>query len=87
MSKYHSAIAGNDKVEMVHISSDDNAQAASKWAAAEKFPWLTILPEEARSSELHQFGSGFVPDYVLVSAEGEKIATGKDKVFEEAKKL
>ncbi len=67
---------------MIHVSADDNESAASRWAADGAFPWLTVLPRDVRASGLEQFGSGFVPDYVLVSADGEKVAEGPVGVFD-----
>ena len=71
---------------MVHISSDDDKAAASKWAGDVGFPWLTILPEDAEASGLNKLSTGFVPDYVLVKASGEKVGTGMG-IFDQVKSL
>ena len=87
MEKFKEVVAKNEKLEMIHISLDHKKEAAQKWAASEKFPWYTILFEDVESSGLWGFNqTGGVPEYVLVSASGEKVGTGPG-VFEQAKEL
>ena len=87
MEKYNQVIANNPKVEMIHVSLDRSNVEAAEWAKDERFPWLTVLPEDVESSRLLAYKNGnFVPDYSLVQADGKKIASGK-RVFEKASKL
>lgn len=72
---------------MIHVSLDQNLEAAAEWAASEKFPWLTVLPDDVDASGLNRFKNGnFVPDYSLVRADGKKIGSGVG-IFDKASKL
>jgi len=88
VEQYNETIAENPKVEMVHVSLDRSESSAVGWAKKEKFPWLTILPDDVKTkSGVIKFkqGSG-VPSYVLLKADGEVISTGSG-VFEKARAL
>ena len=62
---------------MIHVSLDQDLEAASEWAASNKFPWPTVLPADVAPSGLNQFkNNNFVPDYSLVRADGKKIGSG-----------
>lgn len=83
---------------MIHISLDKNNSAATGWAASEHFPWPTVLPEDrdewkykqedGKAVGLMKFMEGvrFVPNFILVNAEGEKICSNRS-AFAEAKIL
>lgn len=88
MEKYNKLIAKNEKIEMIHVSLDRENDAAISWAKKEKFPWLTVLPKDAKESGLRQYEqTDFVPEYTLVSADGEIVAVGDDEAFAEIEKL
>ena len=72
---------------MIHVSLDQDLESASEWAAANQFPWPTVLPDDVEPSGLNQFKNGnFVPDYSLVRADGKKIGSGPG-VFDKISKL
>lgn len=81
MESYNKKIAGNDKVELIHFSYDENDDAALKWAKKEKFPWPTVLKGKQKATELEKFAGQYVPEYLLVSKDGEVVAKGKDGCF------
>ena len=88
MAKYKNNIAGNKKVEFIHVSLDSNKQKAQTWAAKERFPWLHVLPEKVNSSGLKKFHtSGSVPFYCLIDGDGEVLAKGSKASFAKAKEL
>ncbi|QQL44933.1 TlpA family protein disulfide reductase [Sulfuriroseicoccus oceanibius] len=87
METYAKTIATNDKVEMVHLSADRNAKAATTWAAKEKFPWPTVLPEKVKATGLEKYAAGYVPDYILVDKEGKELARKSGAVFAKLKEL
>ena len=77
VEKYNSQIADTPNVEFVHVSLDQNDDAAEGWAEKEKFPWLTILPDDAEKSGLKEYKTtNSVPEYHLVDAEGNTIVAG-----------
>ena len=76
MEKYNEMVAENPKVEMIHISRDREEDAAENWAAAEGFPWLTILPDDTERSGLMEYRTrNSVPFYTMVDASGKELAT------------
>ena len=87
MEKYNKTVEGNEKVEMIHVSLDQSEDAAEKWAAKEGFPWYTVLPGDVKRSGLREYKeTRFVPEYALLSADGERIGSGSN-VFDQVKKL
>jgi hypothetical protein len=88
VEKFKKTVAENSKVEMVHISLDRSKGAAEGWASRAKLPWLTLLPDDVKKTELMEmFGSiRGVPTYFLVKADGEKIGTGSG-VYNQVKDL
>lgn len=87
MGKYNDKIAENDKVEMIHISRDRDENAAEAWAAKEKFPWRTVLPDDAQRTGLNDYRTAnYVPFYVLVDKDGKPLGTGPG-VLDQAAKL
>lgn len=87
METYAKSVANNDKVELVHLSYDRTAEAATKWAAKEKFAWPTVLPKKVKGTKLEKYTGNYVPDYVLVNKDGKQLAKGKDEVFAKVAEL
>ena len=82
MEKYNENVAENPKVEMIHISRDREKDAAQDWAAAEGFPWLTILPDDTARSGLMEYRTrNSVPFYTMVDADGNEVANGSAAIF------
>ena len=81
MESYNEKIAGNDKVELIHFTYDESDEEALKWAKKEKFPWPTILKDKQKATDLEKFAGNFVPEYLLVSKDGEVVVKGKDECF------
>ena len=81
MEKHNKLIAPNAKVAMIHMSLDDDLAEATALASKEGFPWLTVFQDDAEASGLKDYGSGFVPDYVLIDKEGKVVTKGKEEVF------
>ena len=87
MEKYNAQIADNPKVALIHISRDQSDGPAEAWAAKEGFPWYTVLPDDAKRSDLGEYHtSGSVPFYTLLDANGEVVSTGSG-VFKKAADL
>ena len=87
MAKYNKIVKDNPKLEMVQISLDQNRGAAEGWAVKDKLPWFTILPADVKSSGLYDYKSTqYVPEYVLVAADGKVVKVKESKVFDEAAK-
>lgn len=77
MEKYNKHIADVPNVEFVHVSLDRGDDAAEEWAAKEKFPWLTILPDKVEKSSMRDYKTtNAVPEYHLVDANGETVVAG-----------
>lgn len=81
MESYKKHIATNPKVELVHVSYDNEDKAAADWAKKEGFPWPTVLRSQAEASGLEAFAGDFVPEYVLLDKDGKVLARGKDEAF------
>lgn len=82
MEKFNKSIADNPKVEMIHISQDNSDGPAEQWAADEKFPWLTILPDDTERSGLLEYRTRpVVPFYTMVDGEGNEVANGSAAIF------
>ena len=76
MEYYKKEIAGNAEVELVWVTADNSEKAMEDWAKAEKFPWPTIKFRSARKiDEVSEHAPRGVPGYVLVNADGEKLAS------------
>ena len=78
---YKKTIAPNPKVELIHLSYDNDDAAALKWATKEGFPWPTVLRSKVAASGLEGFGGGYIPDYVLLDKDGNVVAKGKEEAF------
>ena len=88
MEKYKESIANNPKVEFIHVSVDQEDDAAEEWAAKEGFPWLSVLPKDVERSDLLQFQKvRSVPHYTMVDASGKEVANGSSAVFAKVAEL
>jgi len=73
---------------MVHVSLDRTEDAAQTWAAAEGFPWLTILPDDKdRSGVMEIHSPRGVPTYYMVDAEGNEVAQGSGAIFSKIEEI
>ena len=73
---------------MIHVSLDSSEDSAETWAAADGFPWLTVLPDDVERSDLKTYHtSGSVPFYTMIDASGEVVATGSSAIFKMAGEL
>lgn len=87
MEKYHDTVAENPKVEMIHISLDRSEDAAEQWAAMEKFPWYTVMMRDLQRAGFDEYKTtNAVPEYALLSAEGERLGSGS-QVFSKVAEL
>jgi hypothetical protein len=87
VESYNKKIAGNDRVELIHFTYDETDEAALKWAKKEKFPWPTVLKDKQKATDLEKFAGDYVPEYILISKDGDVIANGKEECFAEIGKL
>ena len=73
---------------MIHVSLDSSEDSAETWAAADSFPWLTVLPDDVERSDLKTYHtSGSVPFYTMIDASGEVVATGSSAIFKRVGEL
>ena len=88
MKSYNKEIASNDKVEMIHISRDNDEKAALAWAKKAKFPWPTLSKKDSSKEKflMSHYGGG-VPTYVLVDIDGKRLATGKAAIWAKLSEL
>lgn len=88
VEKYNQHIASNPLVEMIHVSMDSDIESATKWAAQESFPWLTVLPEAQEDGLMSLNPDKGAPEYLLMSAEGEIVLKAtSDEIFAKIKEL
>lgn len=87
METYKNKIAGNDKLELIMASGDQDAKAALAWAKQHSFPWPTVLMKKIQRAGLAKYRSGFVPHYVLIDKDGRKLAEGKAACLSKAAEL
>ena len=88
MEKYNKQIGPNPLFEMIHVSMDEEVQAATEWAAKESFPWLTILPEANPAGVMKFYPEEGVPEYILVDAAGNLVLIApSEKIFEKMTEL
>ena len=87
METYKSEIATNPKVELIHISRDQNEDAAEEWARELGFPWPTILPDDMQRTGLDKYYGGGVPTYVMVDKDGNEVAKGLAAALQKAREL
>ncbi len=85
MESYNEKLADLSNVKFVHLSLDRSEDDAEEWAEKESFPWLTVMPEDVEKTEI-EVAKG-VPEYRMVDANGEVVATGKSAVFAKAAEI
>lgn len=87
---YQKIIAENAKLEFIHLSFDNNEEAALKWATSFKQPWPILTREEIDENELitpfFPDGQLSLPTYILVDRNGKEIARGLDAALAAASK-
>lgn len=77
MEKYKKHIEGTSNIEFVHVSLDQEEDAAEEWAVKEQFPWLTVMPDKVERSTLNAYRTtNSVPEYHLVDGDGNTIVAG-----------
>ncbi len=77
MEKYNDKIKDLGKVAFIHISLDNDEDAAEEWAAKEGFPWLTVPNDKMERSGLDAYKTtNGVPEYHLIDGEGNTIVEG-----------
>ena len=81
METYKTKVATNDKVEMIHVSQDEELEDAVEWAKSLSFPWPTVLSDKIVTAKLDDFSGGAVPYYGLFDKEGKLIVSGKEEAF------
>ena len=81
VEKYNEKVAGNPLVELVHVSFDQDEDAAAGWAAQEGFGWPTVMRDKIERSGLSEYAPRGSPHYLLVDGEGKKLAEGNGPVF------
>ena len=82
VKKFKASIADNPKVEFIHVSADSSEDDAETWAAKECFPWLTVVPDDVKRSDLMEFKTkNVVPHYVMVDSSGKLVANSSSEVF------
>lgn len=88
MERYQAEIADNPKVEWIHVSRDQDDNAATVWAAQTNFPWLTVMPRDVdRSGLLEHRTANSVPHYVMLDGEGNVVANDSAAVFRKIAEL
>ena len=87
MGTYNEKIATNPKVELIHVSRDQDKESAEEWAKKEKFPWPTVLPDNFERCGLSAFAGNGVPHYVLLDKDGNKLAEGLQAALAKAEGL
>lgn len=87
MAAYNEHIANNDKVEFIHVSMDDSKSDALKWSTAAKFPWLHVLSSKSRTAGMLAYDQGGMPQYYLITKNGEVLASKEDTAFAKIKEL
>ena len=80
MEKYRKQIVPNPKVELIHVSLDDEEAEATKWALEGKFPWPTVLAEHYEETGLSEYGA-FSGESFLVDSAGKIISKDEKEAF------
>ena len=86
MKYYQEKIAGNARVEFIHVSQDEDTKDAVDWAKGAKSPWLTLTSTHIKSAGLDAYDGG-TPSYALVSKHGRVLATTEKGAMEKIKEL
>jgi len=85
VEKYNAEIADNPKIEMIHLSREEKADAEA-WAKKAKLPWPTMMAKDVNRSELNKYAGRGIPHYVLVDKDGKVLSQGAPYVLDEAVK-
>jgi len=76
---YNAGFVGNDKVELILMSDDRTDDAALIWSKKESFPWPQVMAKNvSKDYSFMKYRSRYVPQYLLINREGEKVAEGLD---------
>lgn len=89
MKQYNEQVADNPTVEMIHVSLDNDEDAAEAWAAKEGFPWPTVMRGKVDRAGFDTYLEGGIgiPNYKLVDKDGKVIVEGKAAVFQKVAEL
>ena len=87
METYKDRVADDPNVELVHISLDDDQGDAERWASSVAMPWPTVLRDKLERSGLSEYSPRGIPHYLLVDAQGNRVAEGHTAVFEKLDEL
>ena len=64
-------------MELILLSSDRDEAAAKKWSKKEHFPWPQVLPKnKSKSYGFMKYRNRYVPQYLLVDKDGNKVVEG-----------
>jgi len=80
VEKYRKQIVPNTKVELIHVSLDDEEEEATKWALEGKFPWPTVLAEHYEETGLNEYGA-FAGESFLVDSAGKIVTKDEKEAF------
>tara|TARA_B100000519_G_C13873013_1_gene264583 strand:- start:32 stop:310 length:279 start_codon:yes stop_codon:yes gene_type:complete len=91
VESYQKDVASNPRVEMIHLSRDQDEKAALAWAKKDKLPWPHIMQKDTKDALMTHYTRA-VPCYVLIDREGNKLAAGsggagKSAVWSKLKEL
>ncbi len=77
MEYYNETIAPAKNIEVIHVNFDRSEKDMASFMEAFKMPWPAIDFDKIEKVEtVAKFDSNAVPNYVLVSAQGELVAKG-----------
>ncbi len=75
-------------MELILLSSDRDEAAAKKWSVAENFPWPQVLPQnKSKDYSFMKYRSRYVPQYLLVDKDGNKIVEGLEAAMQKIESL
>ena len=81
MEYYNESIAENDNVELVLYSCDGDKKGLEKFMTQHSAPWPAIDHRSLkRAKTIGKYSPKGIPSYILIDAEGNKIAEGKNAV-------
>ena len=77
VATYNDKMKNNPKVELILMSADRGDAAALSWSKKENFPWPQIMKSNvSREFNFMKHRSRYVPQYLLVDKDGNKVADG-----------
>jgi hypothetical protein len=78
---YNDKIAKNAKVELVHYTLDSDKDGLEKFMLTHSAPWPAVdFRSLKRAKTLTQFRPRAIPNYLLIDANGNKVAEGMAEV-------